>query len=71
LTSTASEKFLDWVKSLSKKYGTKLGYFIDLDDELIRVFQPNQLPEVLGKQDILPVLDVLGNWNLTVADVFS
>jgi hypothetical protein len=38
---------------------------------LIRVFQPNQLPEVLGKQDILPVLDVLGNWNLTVADVFS
>jgi Uma2 family endonuclease len=53
------------------KNGTKIGYFIDPDDELITVFQPNQLPEVKEKQDILPVLSVLGNWQLTVADVFS
>jgi Uma2 family endonuclease len=53
------------------KNGTKLGYFIDPDDESITVFQPNQLPEVKEKQDILPVLDVLDNWQLTVADVFS
>ncbi|MBW4510998.1 MAG: Uma2 family endonuclease [Scytonematopsis contorta HA4267-MV1] len=53
------------------KNGTKLGYFIDPDDESITVFQPNQLPEVKDKQDILPALDVLSNWKLTVADVFS
>jgi Uma2 family endonuclease len=53
------------------KNGTKLGYFIDPDDESITVFQPNQLPEVKDKQDILPTLKVLNNWKLTVADVFS
>jgi Uma2 family endonuclease len=53
------------------KNGTKLGYLIDPDDESITVFQPNQLPEVKDKQDILPVLNVLNSWKLTVKDVFS
>ncbi|MBW4537303.1 MAG: Uma2 family endonuclease [Pleurocapsa minor HA4230-MV1] len=53
------------------KNDTKLGYLIDPDDESITVFQPNQLPEVKDKQDILPVLDVLNSWQLTVEDVFS
>ena len=53
------------------KNGTKLGYFIDAEDESITVFQPNQLPEVKEKQDILPVLDVLKDWQLTVEDVFN
>ena len=51
--------------------GTKLGYFIDPDDESITIFQPNQLPEVKEKQDILTVLDVLQDWKLKVEDVFS
>lgn len=51
--------------------GTKLGYFIDSDDESITVFQPNQLPEVKEKQDILPVLNVLQNWQLKVEDIFN
>ena len=51
--------------------GTKLGYFIDSDDESITVFQPNQLPEVKEKQDILPVLDVLQSWQLKAEDIFS
>lgn len=50
--------------------GTKLGYFIDPDDESITVFQPNQLPEVKEKQDILPVLDVL-QWHPIAEDIFS
>lgn len=50
--------------------GTKLGYFIDPDDESVTVFQPNQLPEVKEKQDILPVLDVL-QWQLKVEDMFG
>ncbi|MBW4646862.1 MAG: Uma2 family endonuclease [Goleter apudmare HA4340-LM2] len=57
--------------TFSLKNGTKLGYFIDADDESITVFQPNQLPEVYEKQDILPVLSVLGNWQLKVEDVFN
>ena len=51
--------------------GTKLGYFIDPDDESITVFQPNQLPEVKEKQDNLPVLDVLQSWQLKAEDIFS
>lgn len=50
--------------------GTKLGYFIDPDDRSITIFQPNQLPEVKEKQDILPVLDVL-QWQLKAEDIFS
>ncbi|WP_036484897.1 Uma2 family endonuclease [Myxosarcina sp. GI1] len=56
---------------LALKNGTKLGYFIDPDDESVMVFQPNQLPDVKEKQDILPVLDVLQDWQLKVADIFS
>ncbi|WP_319421979.1 Uma2 family endonuclease [Pleurocapsa sp. FMAR1] len=55
----------------SLKNGSKLGYLIDPDDESITVFQPNQLPDVKEKQDMLPVLDVLQNWQTKVEDVFS
>ena len=51
--------------------GTKLGYFIDPDDESITVFQPNQLPEVKEKQDMLTVLDVLQNWQIKAEELFS
>ena len=53
------------------KNGSKLGYPIDPDDESITVFQPNQLPDVKEKQDILTVLDVLPNWQLKVEDTFN
>ncbi len=52
-------------------HGTKLGWFIDPDGEAVTVFQPNQLPEFKEKQDILPVLDGLKDWQLSVADLFS
>ncbi len=51
--------------------GTKLGYLIDPDDESVTVFHPSSLPEVKEKQDILPMLDVLQNWQLTVEEVFN
>ena len=36
------------------------------------IFEPNnKLPELKEKQDILPVLSVLENWQLAVANVFS
>jgi Uma2 family endonuclease len=53
------------------KHGTKLGWFIDPEDESVSVFQPEQLPEVKYEADILPVLSVLGDWQLSVTDLFS
>lgn len=57
--------------SFCLKQGTKLGWFVDPEDESVTIFQPNQLPELKEGQDILPVLDVLGDWQLSAADLFS
>jgi Uma2 family endonuclease len=51
--------------------GTKLGWFIEPEERLIMVFTPNQLPAVRKGEDSLPVLNVLGDWQLSVADVFG
>lgn len=51
--------------------GAKLGWFIDADDESIMIFQRDRLPEIKQGRDILPVLDVLESWQLSVDDVFS
>jgi Uma2 family endonuclease len=51
--------------------GTQLGWFLDPEDESITVFQPNCTPEFQEGEDILPVLSVLGDWQLSVAEVFS
>lgn len=53
------------------KHGTKLGWFIEPEDESVMIFLPNQLPDVKYGDEKLPVLDVLGDWQLSVADVFS
>ncbi|MEO1763942.1 MAG: Uma2 family endonuclease [Cyanobacteria bacterium J06629_18] len=51
--------------------GTKLGWFLDSEDESIMVFEPNQVPEIKQGNDILPVLDVLEGWDLSVEDIFN
>ncbi|AOX01773.1 hypothetical protein BJP34_22135 [Moorena producens PAL-8-15-08-1] len=51
--------------------GTELGWLIDPDDESVMIFQPNQLPEIKSDQEILPVLDSLKDWQLSVAEMFS
>ncbi|WP_341530682.1 Uma2 family endonuclease [Nostoc sp. UHCC 0302] len=51
--------------------GTKLGWFIDPNDKSVMVFKPNKLPEVKYDTDILPVLDVLSDWQIQAADIFS
>jgi len=52
-------------------HGTKLGWLIEPDSKAVTVFQLNQLPEVKEGQDILPVLDVLKDWQFSVADLFG
>ncbi|MEL6463243.1 MAG: Uma2 family endonuclease, partial [Cyanobacteria bacterium J06621_15] len=51
--------------------GTKLGWFLDSEDESIMVFQPNQVLDIKQEDDILPVLDVLKGWDLSVGDIFN
>ncbi len=53
------------------KHGTQLGWFIDPKDESVIVFQPDRIPDVKSNADALPVLSVLGDWQLSVADLFS
>jgi Uma2 family endonuclease len=51
--------------------GTKLGWLIDPEDKSILIFQPNQLPEIKSETEILPVLEVLADWQLSVNEVFQ
>jgi Uma2 family endonuclease len=51
--------------------GTKLGWFIEPEDESVMVLLPNQLPEVKYGSEQLPVLDVLGDWQVSVLEVFD
>jgi Uma2 family endonuclease len=53
------------------QHGTKLGWFIDPEDESVIIFHPNCLPEVKSNTDILPVLDVLADWQLSATDLFT
>ncbi|MBC1268956.1 Uma2 family endonuclease [Trichormus variabilis FSR] len=55
----------------SMQNGAKLGWFLDPNDESIMVFQPDILPEIKAGKEILPVMSVLANWQLTVEDIFS
>jgi Uma2 family endonuclease len=53
------------------KQGTQLGWLIDPEDESILIFHPNQLPEVKSDTQILPVLEVLTDWTLSVNQLFQ
>lgn len=52
-------------------HGTKLGWFVDPEDESVMICKPNQTPEILSNDEILPVLEVLKEWQLSVQDFFS
>ena len=52
------------------KYGSQLGWLIDLEDRVILVFRPTQLPTEFTENDVLPVLPGL-ELTLTVNDVFG
>ncbi|NEO52807.1 MAG: Uma2 family endonuclease [Okeania sp. SIO3B5] len=51
--------------------GTQLGWLIDSEDESVVIFQPNQQPEVRYDSDNLPILNLLTDWQLSVADLFA
>jgi Uma2 family endonuclease len=52
--------------------GTQLGWLIDPEERTVIAFQPNQQPVARDEDsDQLVVLDSLGNWQLTIAELFS
>lgn len=51
--------------------GTKLGWLIDPEDESVVMFKPNSTPIVKAGNDILLVLEVLKNWQLSAAELFN
>ncbi len=53
------------------KHQTKLSWLIDSQEQLVLVFQPKQEPEVFESEQILPVLDRLNNYQLSVNQLFS
>ena len=52
-------------------HGTKLGWLIDPEAQLVIIFKPKQQPEIKQDSDILPVLDVLADWQLSAAELFQ
>ncbi len=52
-------------------HNAKLGWLIDLAEKLVLVFKPQQQPEAKENQDILPVLDVLSDLQLSADDLFG
>ncbi|MEG3969837.1 MULTISPECIES: Uma2 family endonuclease [unclassified Microcoleus] len=53
------------------KNHTKLGWLIDPEEELVIVFKPQQEPEIKENEDILPVLDVLSDLQLSATNLFE
>lgn len=51
--------------------GTELGWLIDPQERMIMTFKPGQQPEIKQEQEILPVLSLLGDWQLSTQEVFS
>jgi Uma2 family endonuclease len=55
----------------SLKQGTQLAWLIDADDQSVTVFYPQALPEVKEKEDLLPGLEDLKDWQLSVTEMFA
>ncbi len=51
--------------------GTELGWLIDPNERQVFSFQSQQPTKVHEGSDVLPMLSVLSNWQLTAADLFG
>ena len=53
------------------EHGTKLGWLIDPEKELVMVFYQDQMPEIKSGDDQLLAIDRIPDWKLSVADLFN
>jgi Uma2 family endonuclease len=51
--------------------GTQLAWLIDPEDESVMIFKPQQFPEIKAEEEILPVLDILQDLQLSAKEMFS
>lgn len=51
--------------------GTKLGWFVDPDDESVTIFERDRTPAVKSNEEILTGLEVLGDWQFSVNKLFD
>jgi Uma2 family endonuclease len=56
---------------LGLEEGTELGWLIDPEEQEIFVFQPGLPTKAYEGSDPLPMLNILKDWQLTVADIFG
>ena len=52
-------------------HGTELGWLIDPQERMIMTLKPGQQPEIKQEEENLPVLSLLGDWQLSAQEVFS
>ncbi len=57
--------------SLAIINGSQLGWLICPERKLIMVCEGDQLPETKRGPDILPILDILSEWQVTVEEIFN
>jgi Uma2 family endonuclease len=51
--------------------GTQLAWLVDPQEKIIMTFLPQQQPKIKQNNDLLPVLSVLTDWELSVQDIFN
>jgi Uma2 family endonuclease len=56
--------------SFALQNGTKLGWLISPKDRIVLVFQGEKLPLSYQKDDLLPVLDCINDWQFSVNNLF-
>jgi Uma2 family endonuclease len=53
-------------------HGTRLGWLIDPEEKTVIIFHPNQQPIAMEERaDVLPVLALLSDWQLTLGELFG
>lgn len=51
--------------------GTKIGWFVDPEDEFVTIFERDRTPSVKSGDEILTVLEVLGDWQFSANNLFQ
>ena len=51
--------------------GTKLGWFVDPEDESVTIFEPARTPVVKSGDELLTVLEVFNDWQFSVNNLFE
>lgn len=51
--------------------GTELGWLIDPQEKIIMIFLPNKQPQIKQNNELLPMLSLLSDWQLSTQEIFD